>query len=58
MNPGQVLLIEAGGDETEISDVPALAAYLQVLLHHFTISPFHHPTISLFHHFTIPPSHP
>lgn len=25
-----VLLIEAGGDETEISDVPALAAYLQL----------------------------
>lgn len=26
----KVLLIEAGGDETEISDVPALAAYLQL----------------------------
>jgi len=25
-----VLLIEAGGDETEISDVPLLAAYLQL----------------------------
>lgn len=25
-----VLLIEAGGDETEISDVPALAGYLQL----------------------------
>lgn len=25
-----VLLIEAGGDETEISDVPVLAAYLQL----------------------------
>eukprot|EP00092_Neocalanus_flemingeri_P028764 GFUD01031228.1.p1 GENE.GFUD01031228.1~~GFUD01031228.1.p1 ORF type:complete len:650 (+),score=184.87 GFUD01031228.1:243-2192(+) len=30
-NPNwKVLLIEAGGDETEISDVPALAAYLQL----------------------------
>ena len=26
----QVLLLEAGGDETEISDVPALAGYLQL----------------------------
>jgi hypothetical protein len=26
----RVLLLEAGGDETEISDVPALAAYLQL----------------------------
>lgn len=26
----KVLLVEAGGDETEISDVPALAAYLQL----------------------------
>ncbi|CAG0917100.1 unnamed protein product [Notodromas monacha] len=26
----KVLLIEAGGDETEISDVPALAGYLQL----------------------------
>ena len=26
----RVLLLEAGGDETEISDVPSLAAYLQV----------------------------
>ena len=26
----QVLLLEAGSDETEISDVPALAAYLQL----------------------------
>lgn len=25
-----VLLVEAGGDETEISDVPLLAAYLQL----------------------------
>lgn len=25
-----VLLLEAGGDETEISDVPLLAAYLQL----------------------------
>ena len=25
-----VLLLEAGGDETETSDVPALAAYLQL----------------------------
>lgn len=25
-----VLLIEAGGDETELSDVPLLAAYLQL----------------------------
>lgn len=25
-----MLLLEAGGDETEISDVPALAAYLQL----------------------------
>ena len=30
-NPNwNVLLLEAGGDETEISDVPALAAYLQL----------------------------
>jgi len=30
-NPNwKVLLLEAGGDETEISDVPALAAYLQL----------------------------
>jgi len=30
-NPNwKVLLVEAGGDETEISDVPALAAYLQL----------------------------
>ena len=28
--PVQILLLEAGGDETEISDVPALAAYLQL----------------------------
>ena len=26
----KVLLLEAGGDETEISDVPALAGYLQL----------------------------
>ena len=26
----KILLLEAGGDETEISDVPALAAYLQL----------------------------
>lgn len=26
----KVLLIEAGGDETPISDVPVLAAYLQL----------------------------
>ena len=26
----RVLLLEAGGDETETSDVPALAAYLQL----------------------------
>ena len=26
----RVLLLEAGGDETEISDVPSLAAYLQL----------------------------
>ena len=26
----KVLLLEAGGDENEISDVPALAAYLQL----------------------------
>lgn len=25
-----VLLLEAGGDETEVSDVPALAGYLQL----------------------------
>lgn len=25
-----VLLLEAGGDETEISDVPLMAAYLQL----------------------------
>ena len=30
-NPSwRVLLLEAGGDETEISDVPALAGYLQL----------------------------
>ena len=29
-NRGGRLLLEAGGDETEISDVPALAAYLQL----------------------------
>jgi len=30
-NPNwKILLLEAGGDETEISDVPALAAYLQL----------------------------
>ena len=30
-NPAwKILLLEAGGDETEISDVPALAAYLQL----------------------------
>jgi len=30
-NPAwRILLLEAGGDETEISDVPALAAYLQL----------------------------
>ncbi|XP_065350182.1 glucose dehydrogenase [FAD, quinone] [Cloeon dipterum] len=30
INDWQVLLLEAGGDETEISDVPVLAAYLQL----------------------------
>ena len=30
-NPAHsVLLLEAGGDETEVSDVPALAGYLQL----------------------------
>ena len=30
MEDWTVLLLEAGGDETEISDVPVLAAYLQL----------------------------
>lgn len=30
MENWNVLLLEAGGDETEISDVPLLAAYLQL----------------------------
>lgn len=30
MDDWNVLLLEAGGDETEISDVPLLAAYLQL----------------------------
>jgi choline dehydrogenase-like flavoprotein len=30
MEDWTVLLLEAGGDETEISDVPLLAAYLQL----------------------------
>lgn len=30
VNNWNVLLLEAGGDETEISDVPLLAAYLQL----------------------------
>lgn len=30
MENWKILLLEAGGDETEISDVPLLAAYLQL----------------------------
>lgn len=30
MENWNVLLLEAGGDETEISDVPLMAAYLQL----------------------------
>lgn len=30
MEQWNVLLLEAGGDETEVSDVPLMAAYLQL----------------------------
>lgn len=30
MEQWNVLLLEAGGDETEISDIPLMAAYLQL----------------------------
>lgn len=30
IGPWKILLLEAGGDETEISDVPLLAGYLQL----------------------------